>query len=102
MKALMKAIREKCNMGCYTYLLIVLWQQGCELVDYDPRGQIIVCRRAINLLALPIDLADFFVKCPRPRLESDVLGWTLTVELGVVLPRGGTILIFLGCPESSC
>jgi hypothetical protein len=52
------------------YFLAILRQQGCELIDDDPRGQGIVCRRAVNLLALPLDLADFFVEHPRLIPES--------------------------------
>jgi hypothetical protein len=48
------------------YLFAILRHQGHELIDYDPRGQSIVCRRVVNLFALPQDLVNFFVKRPRP------------------------------------
>jgi hypothetical protein len=73
------------------YLLVVLRQQWLELIDYDPRGQSIVCRRAVNLLAFPLDLADFFVKHPRLIPELVTACRTLPVELGVVPLGGGTI-----------
>jgi hypothetical protein len=81
-------------LDLHVYLLAILIQQGCELIDDDPRGQSIVCRPGLNLLALPHDLADFFMECSRPISESVMACQTLPVELGVVPPGGGTILNF--------
>jgi hypothetical protein len=59
-----------------------------------------VCRRAVNLLTLPLNLVDFFVKHSEPSLEPIAVARTLTVELGVVAPGGGTTLNFLlGRPQ---
>jgi hypothetical protein len=77
------------------FLLTVPWQQGRELVDYDPRGQSIVHRCAVNLLALPLDPTDFFVERPGPILESVTTSQTLSIKLGVVPPGGGSILSFI-------
>jgi hypothetical protein len=49
----------------------------------------------INLLALPLDPADFFVKHPRPIPELFLAYQTLPVELGVVPYGGDTILRFI-------
>jgi hypothetical protein len=43
---------------------LYLKQQGCESIDDDSGGQGIVCRRAVNLLALPLDPVDFFMEHP--------------------------------------
>jgi hypothetical protein len=48
-----------------SYLLTDLKQQGCELIDDDPQGQGVVCKRTVNLLTLPLDPAEFFVEHPR-------------------------------------
>jgi hypothetical protein len=74
------------------YLLIVLRQQGHEKIDYDPRGQSIVCRCAVDLLTLPLDPAHFFVKRLRPIPESIMI---YQLNLGWCSPRDGTILIFI-------
>jgi hypothetical protein len=49
----------------------------------------------VNLLALPLDQANFFVKRPRLISESFSANRSLPVELGVVSPGGGTILSFI-------
>jgi hypothetical protein len=55
-----------------------------------------VYRCTVNLLVLPLDSADFFVKHSGMSLEIVVTDRMLTVELGVVPPPGGsTILSFL-------
>jgi hypothetical protein len=80
------------------YIHAILRQQGCEFIDYDPRGQSIVCKRVVNLLAMLLDPADFFVKHSRLIPKSFLVYRTLLIELGVVPSRGGTILSFiLGC-----
>jgi hypothetical protein len=81
-------------LDLHVYLLNVLRTQRHELIDDDQRGQSIVCRRAVNLLALPLDLANFFVNRLRPIPESFSAIRSLPVELHVVSPRGGTILSF--------
>jgi hypothetical protein len=43
-----------------------------------------VCRCAVNLLTLPLNLVDFFVKHSEPSPEPIAVARTLTVELGVV------------------
>jgi hypothetical protein len=75
------------------YLRVVLRQQGHELIDYDLRGQSIVSRHAVDLLGLPLDLADFIVKHPRPIPELVMACRTLQVELEVVPPGAGTIIL---------
>jgi hypothetical protein len=40
-------------------LFIVFRQQGCQLIDDHPRGQGIVCRRAVDLLSLILDPVEF-------------------------------------------
>jgi hypothetical protein len=49
----------------------------------------------INLLALPLNLAKFFVEHLKLIPESFLACWALLVELGVVSPRGGIILSFI-------
>jgi hypothetical protein len=51
------------------YLLAVLRQQRSELVDDHLGGQGTVARRAIDLLALPVNPTGFLVKHPRVVLE---------------------------------
>jgi hypothetical protein len=82
-------------LDLHVYLLTALRQQGPELVDDHPEGQGIVCRHVINLLALPLDLAKFFMEHPKLIPESFLACWALLVELGVVSPRGGIILSFI-------
>jgi hypothetical protein len=79
-------------------LLTILMQQGRELIEDDPGGQGVACRCAVNLLALPLDPSNFFMKHLRPILESFLATQTLSIQLGVVPPGGSTILCFiLGC-----
>jgi hypothetical protein len=84
-------------------LLAVLSSQVLELVDYDLRGQSIVCRRAVNLLALPLDSTDFFMKHPGLILESVMACRMLPVELGVApLKAAPFSALSLDTSESSC
>jgi hypothetical protein len=62
------------------------------VIDDDLGGKGDVCRRAVNLLALPLNLADFFVQHPRPILKSFSTSRPVSVELAVVPPGGDTIL----------
>jgi hypothetical protein len=71
----------------YVYLFAVLGQQRSELVDYDPRGQSVVCWRVVDLLALPLNPAEFLMKGSRPVSESVAPRWAMPVELGVVPPE---------------
>jgi hypothetical protein len=66
-----------------------------ELIDYSLRGQSIVCRRAVDLLALPLDPFEFLLQSLRMISESVSACWALPVELGVVPPGGGSILSFI-------
>jgi hypothetical protein len=85
------------------YLLAILMQQGHELIDYDLGGQSIVCRHAVNLLALPLNPTDFFVKSPRLIPESFSACRTLLFELGVVpLEAAPSSTSSSNTPESSC
>jgi hypothetical protein len=85
------------------YLLAVLRQQGCELIDDDPGGQGVVCRRAVNLLTLPLNLVEFFVECPRSVPESLSTRRSLPVEHGVVSPKATPSSASPSDPpESSC
>jgi hypothetical protein len=59
------------------YFLTVFRQQGCELVDDHPGNQGIVCRRAVNLLALKLDLAEFITNRLRTVLEFSLGNLTL-------------------------
>jgi hypothetical protein len=77
------------------YLLAIHRQQGHELIDDDLGGQSIVCSRAVNLLTLPLDLTDFFMKLLRSIPESVMACRTLSVELGVMPPRGDIIFSFI-------
>jgi hypothetical protein len=52
------------------------------MIDYDPRGQNIVCTHAVNLLTLPLDPANFIVKHPRPIPESVTAHQMLRLNLG--------------------
>jgi hypothetical protein len=45
-------------------LLAVLRQQGYQLVNDHPRVQGIVCWRAVDLLSLILDLAEFLMDRP--------------------------------------
>jgi hypothetical protein len=49
--------------------LIVFWQMRCELVNEHPRGQGIVSWRAVDLLSLALNPADFLVDQPLPFSE---------------------------------
>jgi hypothetical protein len=82
-------------LDLHAYLLAIHRQQGRELIDDDLGGQSIVCSCAVNLLTLPLDLTDFFMKRLRPIPESVMACRTLLVELGVVPPRGDIILSFI-------
>jgi hypothetical protein len=77
------------------YLFAILGQQRHEFVNYGPSGQIIVSRSAINLLALPLDPAEFFME--RPGLISKPLSASRAtlIELRVVHPRSSTIPGFI-------
>jgi hypothetical protein len=77
------------------YLFAVLRQQRSELVNDHPGGQGIVSRCVVDLLALPLDPADFLVKHPREILESLLSCGVVPVVLGVMPPGGGTILSFI-------
>jgi hypothetical protein len=84
-------------------LITVLRKQGHELIEDEPGGQGIVCLRAVNLLALPLNPADFLVKHPRPIPESFLASLMLPIERGVVpheaAPSSDSSLDAL---ESSC
>jgi hypothetical protein len=67
------------------YFLAVLRHQGHELIDDDPRGQIVVCRHVVNLLALPLNLTDFFMECSRSIPESFSASRSLPVELSIIV-----------------
>jgi hypothetical protein len=82
-------------LDLWIYLLTILRQQGCELIDDDPGGQCVVCRRAVNLLALPLDPANFLMEPQRPILESFSPSRSVPVKLAVVSPGGDTILSFI-------
>jgi hypothetical protein len=85
------------------YLLVVLRQQERELINYDSGGQSIVCKRAVNLLTLPLDPAGLFLKRLRPILESVMTCWTLPVERGVCPPKAApTSGSSSDAHESSC
>jgi hypothetical protein len=82
-------------LDLHAYLLAIHRQQGRELIDDDLGGQSIVCSCAVNLLTLPLDPTDFFMKRLRPIPESVTGCRTLSVELGVVPPRGDIIFSFI-------
>jgi hypothetical protein len=77
------------------YLFTVLRQQRRELVNYDSRGQSIVCWRVVDLLALPLKSTTLLVKCVGSVSEPFSACQATSIELGVVAPRGGTILSFI-------
>jgi hypothetical protein len=72
------------------YLFVVLRQQRSELVNDHPRDQGIEGKSAVDLLALPLDPADFLVKRPIAVLES-----LLYLGCCPLPPRGDTILNFI-------
>jgi hypothetical protein len=77
------------------YFCVVLGQQVHQLINYGPIGQSIVHRRAVDLLALPLDAAEFFLQGARMTSESVSVSRALPVELGMVSPEGGTVLYFI-------
>jgi hypothetical protein len=77
------------------YIFTVFGQQRHKLVDYDSGDQRVVCRRAVDLLALSLDLAKFLMKRLGPISEPLSARWETSIEHGVVPPRGSTILSLL-------
>jgi hypothetical protein len=69
------------------HFFTVLGQQRCELVEYGSRGQSIVGWRVVNLLTMPLDLTEFFLKCPGLISEPILARWATPIEFGVVPPQ---------------
>jgi hypothetical protein len=65
------------------HFFTILGQQRREFVNSGLRGQSIVGRRVVDLLALPLDPAEFLLECSGSISELRVM----LIELGVVPPE---------------
>jgi hypothetical protein len=74
------------------YLFTVLRQHRSQLVEDHPGCYGIAGRHVVDMLILTLDPAYFLVERPRVVLESLSSCRALPVVLGVMPPRGATIL----------
>jgi hypothetical protein len=86
------------------HFFTVLGQQRHELVDYGLRGQSIVGRCVVNLLAMTLDPVKFFLECLGSISEPISTSKMASIEYGVLPPppRGGAIpMLFICVPGAT-
>jgi hypothetical protein len=69
------------------HFFTILGQQRREFVNSGLRGQSIVGRRVVDLLALPLDPAEFLLECSGSISELLSVDRAMLIELGVVPPE---------------